>query len=512
MNKKFINDKNLYTTVLIIFSFYVNYYYANIGVLPIDTFAFFDTGYNITLDRHPFKDIWVTTGPFVDYLQALFFKIFGINWLSYVIHGSLINSLATYILFKTLVDLNFNKFLSFVYSLGFGTLCYSISGTPFAYLHSYVFSLLAILIFFSCVHLRKKKLFFLLPFVMVIAFLSMQNPSTLINLVIVIFILIFFIKKKDKNEIYLFLAGSLTIMFFLFLFFFLKKIPIHNFIQQYFLFPLTMGEHRISGSEMAHISLLERFTFRNIIGHFKFINFFLVILFFLTIRDLIKRNITFENLIINLSLFFVGVLLIFNQLITSNQTYIFSFIPFVAAFLHLYLVKRSSSNLKLSYIIVPVMIFCIFKYHLVYNEQRKFMDLQNIDLKKSINAKTLDPKLNGLNWITTRYPNNPTKEINFIKESINIIDNDKRKKMVMTDYQFLSLIMEKNLNIPNRWYTHDNNSYPLNNHKYFSYYQKHINKIVKNKNISVVYTIGGPKFDNFKIYFKNLCYEVIKNK
>ena len=35
------------------------------------------------------------------------------------------------------------------------------------------------------------------------------------------------------------------------------------------------------------------------------------------------------------------------------------------------------------------------------------------------------------------------------------------------------------------------------------YYQKHINKIVKNKNISVVYTIGGPKFDNFKIYFKN---------
>ena len=139
----------------------------------------------------------------------------------------------------------------------------------------------------------------------------------------------------------------------------------------------------------------------------------------------------------------MGVLLIFNQLITSNQTYIFSFIPFVAAFLHLYLVKRSSSNLKLSYIIVPVMIFCIFKYHLVYNEQRKFMDLQNIDLKKSINAKTLDPKLNGLNWITTRYPNNPTKEINFIKESINIIDNDKRKKMVMTDYQFLSLIMKK---------------------------------------------------------------------
>ena len=37
----------------------------------------------------------------------------------------------------------------------------------------------------------------------------------------------------------------------------------------------------------------------------------------------------------------------------------------------------------------------------------------------------------------------------------------------MTDYQFLSFLTEKNLNIPNRWYTHDNNSYPLDNHKYF---------------------------------------------
>ena len=75
MNKMFINIKNFYATVLILFSFFFNYYYANLGVFPIDTFAFLDTAYNILLDRHPFKDIWVTTGLFVDYLQSLFFKI-----------------------------------------------------------------------------------------------------------------------------------------------------------------------------------------------------------------------------------------------------------------------------------------------------------------------------------------------------------------------------------------------------------------------------------------------------
>ena len=160
MNKKFINDKNLYTTVLIIFSFYVNYYYANIGVLPIDTFAFFDTGYNIILDRHPFKDIWVTTGPFVDYLQALFFKIFGINWLSYVIHGSLINSLATYILFKTLVDLNFNKFLSFVYSLGFELLLFYLRHTICLLTFLCIFTFGNFNFFFMRSFTKKKIVFF----------------------------------------------------------------------------------------------------------------------------------------------------------------------------------------------------------------------------------------------------------------------------------------------------------------------------------------------------------------
>jgi hypothetical protein len=338
------------------------------------------------------------------------------------------------------------------------------------------------------------------------AFLSMQNPSTFINLIILIFLLFFFLKDKNKNTVYYFLAGSFSVIIFLFLFFLKTKIPIENFLQQYFLFPLTMGEYRVSGNEMAHISLSERFTFRNVIGHFKFINFFLIVLVFFTARDFLKKNISLENLITNLSLFLIGISLIFNQLITSNQTYIFSFIPFIAAFLHLYLSKRNQKNKNFKYLIVVIMFFCVIKYHFVYNEQRKFMDLQNIDLKKAVNANILDSKFKGLKWITSRYPNNPLKEINFLKEAIKIIDNDSRAKLVMTDYQFLSFITGKNLNIPNRWYTHDNNSYPLDNHKYFEFYKKHINKIIKTKNIAVVYTVGDPNFNNFKIYLNKICF------
>ena len=69
--------KILLLILLSFFSFFINYYYGNIGVFPIDTFAFFDTSYNILIDRHPFKDIWITTGFLVDYIQAFFFNIFG---------------------------------------------------------------------------------------------------------------------------------------------------------------------------------------------------------------------------------------------------------------------------------------------------------------------------------------------------------------------------------------------------------------------------------------------------
>ena len=101
-----------------------------------------------------------------------------------------------------------------------------------------------------------------------------------------------------------------------------------------------MGEGRILGNELAHFSLSDRFTIRNIVGHFKFINFFILILTFFTIKDLMNKKISLEFLFINVLLILCGIFLIFNQLLTSNQTYIFSLIPFLAAFTHLYLIKK----------------------------------------------------------------------------------------------------------------------------------------------------------------------------
>ena len=67
----------LHVLIIFLVSVYINFLSAKVGVLPIDSFAFFDTGYLITKGFHPIKDIWISTGLLVDYMQALFFKILG---------------------------------------------------------------------------------------------------------------------------------------------------------------------------------------------------------------------------------------------------------------------------------------------------------------------------------------------------------------------------------------------------------------------------------------------------
>ena len=130
------------------------------------------------------------------------------------------------------------------------------------------------------------------------------------------------------------------------------------------------------------------------------------------------------------------------------------------------------------------------------------MDLQHVDLSLAAKADLIDSKLKNLKWITPSFPQNPKKEIDLIRQTIDVLKKDKRNKMMITEYQFFSIILEENLNIPNRWYTHDNNSYPLENHKYYKFYKKHFTNLVEKNDIEVVYitgfVTGDSKIKNFE--------------
>ena len=72
--KKIRIKKNLfYFLLLIFFSFSINQYYGYRGILPIDSFLIFNSGFDFLNGHFPFKDYWTIKEPFIDFLQAIFF-------------------------------------------------------------------------------------------------------------------------------------------------------------------------------------------------------------------------------------------------------------------------------------------------------------------------------------------------------------------------------------------------------------------------------------------------------
>ena len=72
-------------------------------------------------------------------------------------------------------------------------------------------------------------------------------------------------------------------------------------------------------------------------------------------------------------------------------------------------------------------ILVTFKYHLRYNELRKFHELSNTDLSKAVSAREIDEKLLGLKWISPFYNGSPSDEIDLIKEVVLGIESKKKK-------------------------------------------------------------------------------------
>ena len=131
------------------------------------------------------------------------------------------------------------------------------------------------------------------------------------------------------------------------------------------------------------------------------------------------------------------------------------------------------------------------KYHLRFNENRKFHDLINVDLDLSKEAHLIDEKLKGLKWITPHFGDDPEKEINFLKYTLKILQNDKRKKMVLTNYLFFSAILNEKLYAPSRSITLDGASFPVKGNKYYLNYKSHFLEIVKKNKIQVIYIISS---------------------
>ena len=401
MNLKIYESNFFYITIISLYAYVINWMSGNLGVMPIDTFSFFDTGFSILKNKYPIRDFWIFSGIFIDYLQALFFLLLGVSWSSYIAHASFFNILISLVVYLTFTNLNLSKFYSFFYAISVATLCYPVAGTPFAYQHSFILSLVSILIICLAIKKKSNTLWFVLPIIMSLAFLSQQTPSSYINVILIFVILYYFISEKNFNNLKYFIIGSLTISVSFFIFLIISKTPLTDFIYQYILFPLTIGSARVLNEQSAYVSLTDQLNLKRLFNEFKFIHVFLILLFIITLNGIINKSKKLENYFIftNLLLFVSSLCFIFHQLITANQIFIFALIPILAGFLHINL-NRSYTKYYFKIFIILIVALSTIKYHYRFNLDRKFMDLEKVNLEKAVPASELSSKLKNLKWIT----------------------------------------------------------------------------------------------------------------
>ena len=98
-------------------------------------------------------------------------------------------------------------------------------------------------------------------------------------------------------------------------------------------------------------------------------------------------------------------------------------------------------------------------------------------------------KLKDLKWINPNFEGDPKEEIEYIKKSIEIVKKDNRKKMVITEYQFIAALMPDIVYSPSRTYSLNGAAHPLIGDRQFEIYKNYfINQIINN-DVKIIYIV-----------------------
>ncbi len=483
---------------IIVISIAVNQYFGNIGIFPIDSFFPFNSSYEMLNGVYPFKDYWTITGPFIDVIQAILFKILGVNWTAYVLHASIMNAVLGLVVYYSLINFDLPRNYSFIYSVLTVILAYPSAGTPYVDHHAAILSIISILIFIVSIKKIKTNLWYFLPVLFFCSFFTKQSPTSYIFLIIGVFYIIFLFKNFFFKKTIILLLETLVIVLLIYLIFNLYEIRFIDFYKQYIDYPLSIGENRFE-------NFLFPFDYKRIFLKHKWLHISLLPLYIQLINLIIKKEFFSDNRFIYFgSLILSSYAFISHQLMTINGNFIFFLIPIYAGISHSFLKIK---NLKKDSLIIILTILVSLYYLNKYIVSRNFMDLTKNDIKLKIEASLIDKKLYPLKWITFNNKTNPIEEIEKLKEVIEIIKKEKQNISIITDYQFISVILGINDNSPSKyWYYY--HVYPTKDHRLFDYYKEFFLEKINKKNIKKIFVIKPLAGDDkiVETIFQNQCF------
>ena len=186
---------SLITIFLCLFAYRLTIETGSRGFLAIDQSTIFDGSYRVASGQIPFKDFVFAHGLITFYLTAIFFKILGVNYYSFILSAAIVNVLAV-LCSILLIKILFKKTFLTPYVTGFITAIwfYPPNGTPWSDQTSFLFSMVGIYILIFGVLTKRFYLIFIAGIFAFISFLSKQSAG-------VFFLPIYFIIIAFYNEI-----------------------------------------------------------------------------------------------------------------------------------------------------------------------------------------------------------------------------------------------------------------------------------------------------------------------
>ncbi len=131
------------------------------------------------------------------------------------------------------------------------------------------------------------------------------------------------------------------------------------------------------------------------------------------------------------------------------------------------------------------------------------MELNDADFNKALDAKIIDERLEGLQWITYEYMDNPKYELMQLIKSKSYIENSKFNYILITDYQYLPMILNLKTVSPAKWY--DAMSVPDINSVYHKNFKEFFTKNLKEQQISFAYLIGKGRWPLETLFKSDGC-------
>ena len=471
-----LRTKSIFIYLIIaFFSFFFNFWVSNKGVFPIDTFLHYDSGYKILKGEVPVRDYWIIHGITIDYIQSIFFYFFGTNWISYISHSSLFNCVITLLIFNFFKKLKINIVFALILTICFSILAYPISGVPFIDHHSTFFSLIAFIFFYYAYKENNDNYFLFIPFIFILAFFSKPVPAAYFLILFFLVTMIYINYEKNFKILYkLFLGIFFTLIFFV-TFLKIQDISFKLFFDQLIFYPISIGTQRFD-------TLIS--AFENRIFNFKFLIIPILFLFYLCMYNKNYLRLAKSDISIFFIIIAFNIIMIFHQLLTKNQNFIFFLIPINVA-LVIYLLSKVNVKHK-KFFNVFFLVFTIvltFKYNQRFNFERKFHDLQNVNLNNYSKATDIDKTLHPLKWQSNVFSNSK-KEIELINNLISIINKSDKNIILISNYNFLDAITKKEIYLIVKNY--DNVTIPSKKNQYFLKFKSFLKKKINDKEIGEI--------------------------